>query len=82
MIDRVHFLTLMGSMLCLIGGCMAIWPRAVTSMSKDEDGNPIPMTPANIVWMRVMGIALFILGVVLIISGIVGVKGDPDPVLI
>jgi uncharacterized membrane-anchored protein len=82
MLANIHFLTLAGTMLVLVGGAMAIWPQAVTSMSQDADGKPIPVTPANVRWMRLFGIALLILGIVCIVSGLMGVKGDSDPVLI
>ncbi|HEX3149982.1 MAG TPA: hypothetical protein VHR66_18030 [Gemmataceae bacterium] len=82
MFADIHFLTLAGTMLVLVGGAMAIWPRAVTSVSQDADGIPMPVTPANVRWMRLFGIAVLVLGIVCVASGLLGVKGDNDPVLI
>jgi hypothetical protein len=71
---------LVGGMLLLIGGLMAVWPAAVVSVSKDEDGNPIPVTLANVRWMRAIGVAIIALGVALIRAGIVGAPGAKDAV--
>jgi hypothetical protein len=82
MLERIPFLALTGAYVLLVGGLMAIWPRTVTSMSQDGDGKPIPVTPANVRWVWILGVALVLLGIILIVSGFLGVKGDPDPVLI
>jgi hypothetical protein len=72
---------LIGGLLFLLGGPMAAWPAAVISVSRDEDGSPIPLTPANVRWMRIVGVAIIVLGVAVIRAGIVGAKGAEDPVL-
>jgi hypothetical protein len=52
----------------------------MTAATQDDDGKPLPLTPANVWWTRILGVALAGLGIVLIIAGFVGVRGDPDPV--
>jgi hypothetical protein len=81
MLDRIPFLALIGAYVLMVGGLMTVWPRTMTSMSREEDGKPIPVTPANVRWCWILGVALVLLGIILIVSGFVGVKGDPDPVL-
>jgi hypothetical protein len=76
----VDFLIVIGGMLILIGGGMALVPGAF--LGQDDDGKPIPSTPTNVRWTRIIGVALVVLGVVLICAGIVGVKGSDDPALI
>lgn len=71
-----------GGMIILVGGCLALWPRAMADVSQDADGNPIPPTPANLRWLRRVGFAFVLFGAVLIWMWLAGVKGDPDPVLI
>jgi hypothetical protein len=75
----VDFLVVIGGLLILIGGGMALVPEGF--VGQDDDGRPIPPTPTNVRWTRVIGVALVVLGVVLVCAGIIGVKGADDPVL-
>ena len=77
----MHFLTVIGGMIILIGGCMAAWPRDMCNLSQDADGEPIPPTPKNVRWMRVFGVALVVIGGILVCAGLIGVHGADDPVL-
>jgi hypothetical protein len=76
---EVDFLIVIGGMLILVGGGMALVPDGF--LRQNDDGKPIPPTPANVRWTRILGVALVVLGVVLVCAGIVGVKGADDPVL-
>jgi hypothetical protein len=75
----IDFLVVIGGLLILVGGGMALVPDAF--LGQDDDGKPIRPTPARVRWTRVIGVALVVLGVVLVCAGIVGVKGTDDPVL-
>jgi hypothetical protein len=77
---QVDFLIVVGGVLILVGGGMALVPGAF--LGQDDDGKPVPPTPANVRWTRIIGVALVVLGVVLVCAGIVGVKGSDDPALI
>jgi len=81
MLERIPFEILLGTYPLLIGTCMAIWPTAVTGMTMDDDNKPLPLTPANIRWTRIVGIGAVVLGILIIMSVILGVKGAEDPVL-
>ena len=70
----------LGAFLVVMGGCMALRPRTMTAATQDDDGKPLALTPANVLWTRLLGMAFFCLGVVLTIAGFVGVRGDPDPI--
>jgi len=59
---------------------MALRPRTMTAATQGDDDKPLPLTPANVWWTRILGVALAGLGIVLTIAGLVGVRGDPDPV--
>jgi hypothetical protein len=74
-------LIVFGAVLILIGGGMVIWPSEVLSISKDDDGKPLPQTPSNVRWMRAFGVAIVFLGLTLVFVVLAGVKGADDPVL-
>jgi hypothetical protein len=78
----MHFLVIYGGLLALIGGCMAVWPAEMCSLSEGADDKPIPATPTNVRRMRVVGILLVVLGAALVCAGLAGVRGSDDPVLI
>lgn len=81
MLNSIPFFVLLGAIPLLAGGAMAVWPREVTAVSQDADGKPIPVTPANIRWAQLAGIALVVLGVFLVVWGFLGGNGTADPVL-
>ena len=81
MLDHIHFLVLFGTIPLICGVGMAIWPRAMLEMSKEDDGQPVPVTPSNICWTRILGIAFVALGIVSIAAGIMGVEGTDGPVM-
>ena len=76
----MDFLIVIGGMLILIGGGMALVPDGF--LRQNDDGKPIPPTPANVRWTRILGVVLVVLGAVLVCAGFIGVKGTDDPALI
>jgi hypothetical protein len=77
---RDTLLAAVGGFLVILGASMALRPRTMTAASQDDDGKPLALTQANVLWTRLLGTALLCLGVVLTIAGFVGVRADPDPV--
>jgi hypothetical protein len=81
MLQQINELYLIGGILAVIGFAMIVWPRAMLEISKDEDGNPMLVTPGNVVWMRVGGVALLALAAVAILTQVLGIRGAEDPVM-
>jgi hypothetical protein len=82
MLEHIPFLTGVGVLLVFIGGGMLIWPRAIVSISQNENGKSIPLTSANIWRMWLFGLAIVTLGILFIAIDLLQVKGADDAGLI